>query len=114
MKIQPQLPLRQAIRLKKNPTVFKLFVFGTLRVPELVKHILGEYEPEEGITLHGYKLRDHGDNYEQLIEGNTGDKVEGDILYVNRVELQKLKDWEHERYQLARLPNGLYFFEMKR
>ena len=100
------------ILVKSTPEQVELFVYGTLRLPKIVKQVLGHYDPEKATTIKNYKIIEHLDDYKELVP-SEGSSIKGDILMIHTEDLTKLRNWEHERYTIDKLPGGVYYFKYK-
>ena len=79
-----------------------VFVYGTLMDARTRDYVLKHKEPDQKVKAVGYKRKPfrtpEGTHYDTL-EPSTGHILEGDLLKVNSVDLDKLKKWE-DQYSL--------------
>jgi len=90
-----------------------LFVYGTLRKPELRGQLTGRNIPGRLDKIQGFKLStvNYGENeYPALKEESTcKDSIEGEVIEVTESELKLLDQYEGELYQRKKftLESGL-------
>jgi gamma-glutamylcyclotransferase (GGCT)/AIG2-like uncharacterized protein YtfP len=94
--------------------MIKLFCYSTLRLPQVIKEVLGIDPPHKKIEVFGH-IDHFAHNYEDLMPGD--EPVHGDIYEIDAKELKKLEKWEHENYRIEKLtsPSGetVLYFKMR-
>ena len=88
----------------------RLFVYGTLRQPSVVKKVIGRAVQGTPATLRDYHrktVRYYG-RYCFVIISDTKSSVKGAILFVTKQELQLFDNYEYRIYlkKRVRLTNG--------
>lgn len=90
-----------------NSPVEYLFVYGTLKLPEMQQHLVGRIIPGTPATLHGYH------SYYQLdypvALPQPGSSIKGLLLEITAAELARFDEYEGDTYQRVRvtLDSGL-------
>ena len=81
----------------------KLFVYGTLKNPEVQKLVIGRVVESKKDSIIGYNLKKieiDGDVYPLLVEDPKQKKpIEGLVISVNSEELKKIDKHETEAYK---------------
>jgi len=93
--------------------MIKLFSYSTLRLPQVMREVLGVDPPHVKKQVLGC-IVDHGDNYKDLVAGDK--TINGELYTIGDRQLAKLIAWE-KRYTLRqiRTTDGelVYYFKMK-
>lgn len=79
----------------------KLFIYGTLQLPEVQQKIIGRKVDTAPDSLHGYHrgtVSIHGRVY-PIAEPAAGEKIKGSIIKVSEVELHKIDEYETKTYK---------------
>lgn len=81
----------------------KLFVYGTLRIPDIRNRIAGRKIPSVGNdSLTGYKLSTVGDNHQTypilIADPGNNFEIEGEILEVTEADLIRIDEYEGDLY----------------
>ena len=82
----------------------QLFVFGTLKQPDVQKEVIGRTIEGLSDTLEGYKIATvdiEGETYPNIKE--SPGRVDGLVLEVSPEELGKIDEYETEAYQRKRV-----------
>lgn len=81
----------------------KLFSYGTLLIPEVMKKVLGfPLIPEKSVFIKGYKIFLTSGDYGYLISdytGNMDDIVPGFLVEVPEENIARLDKYEGNRYK---------------
>lgn len=88
----------------------KLFLYGTLREPEIQKEVLGRTADSVPDILEGFrklKITIGGQTYPMLIPSDDG-SVDGDVIEVSEEEFHKIDEYETRIYmkRKANLKSG--------
>ena len=81
-----------------------LFVYGTLRDPDIQMALFGRYVPPRKACLEGWSIYAGEDGFLFIQKNESGeDSVEGLILELSDEELRIADHWEGEGYALERV-----------
>ena len=70
-----------------------LFSYSTLRLPQVMRKVLGRDPPHVKAQVQGHVV-DYGNDYKDLKPGH--DIVNGEVYQVSQEELEKLSRWEKD------------------
>lgn len=92
-----------------------VFVYGTLKNPNLTRKVLGHYAPYKTETVEGEKETIH--TYPNLIPKKDHHQVKGHELEVDDQDIKKLDQWE-EKYKRKKVKLNdhdlSYYYRLKR
>jgi gamma-glutamylcyclotransferase (GGCT)/AIG2-like uncharacterized protein YtfP len=82
-----------------------LFVYGTLKDPDIQKQVFGRSTPGTPDLLPGYSMSAidiNGETY-PIAFPKEGKEIEGLVLQVSIAELTKTDEWESDTYQRVKV-----------